>query len=101
MLAERPIDVALLCVGSYQMVADEPTAFLHAMQPRYAIGGHWEDFFVSADGPSRPQPLLDTARWLERAKAELPGAGQLQVDGSVGTGRAFLPEPGTTFVLEH
>ena len=44
-LAEKQVDVALLCVGSSDDVDDYPTHTLTTMNPRFALSGHWEDFF--------------------------------------------------------
>lgn len=46
LLADKRVDVALMCVGTYDHVDDAtPALALTALAPRYALGGHWEDFF--------------------------------------------------------
>ena len=83
LLAEKPVDVALLCVGSSGSVSDHPTAILANTSPRFALSGHWEDFFQSASAPPEPIPLLDLDGYLERAEAALPGRHTLVQAGSL------------------
>src|SRR5262249_17471332 len=47
-LAEKQIDVALLCIGNYNQVTGAPEDTVAALNPRFVLGGHWEDFFQSA-----------------------------------------------------
>src|SRR5262249_11823196 len=84
-LADKRIDVALLCVGNYDRVVDAPAATLTALGPRFALGGHWEDFFRAASDPVQPLPLSDPADWTAKATAVLPSA--------------ILPQPGDAFTI--
>ncbi|MBX3187727.1 MAG: MBL fold metallo-hydrolase [Labilithrix sp.] len=98
----KRVDLALLCVGTYQNVDDAPTKTLNALSPRYAIGGHWEDFFRSADEPPQPIPFLDVATWATKARAALPSSGEpraLVMNGEAASERATLPQPGDTFEI--
>jgi hypothetical protein len=72
-LAEKQVDVALLCVGSSDAVDDYPTHSLRTMTPRFALSGHWEDFFKPVSDAPQPIPLLDVAAYTARADAALPG----------------------------
>lgn len=72
-LAGKQVDVALLCVGSSDAVDDYPTHTLTTMNPRFALSGHWEDFFQPASDAPQPIPLLDVAAYTARADAALPG----------------------------
>lgn len=72
-LAEKQVDVALLCVGSSDAVDDYPTHTLTTMNPRFALSGHWEDFFKPTSDAPQPIPLLDVAAYTARADAALPG----------------------------
>jgi hypothetical protein len=89
LLADKRIDVALLCVGTYDQVEDHPGEIVGALDPRFAIGGHWEDFFRPQDEPLRSIPFLD----VEPFRVALEGA--LASDG--GVARGFVPTPGTGF----
>jgi len=40
-LADKPVDLALLCAGSADAVTDHPGQILANLQPRYAYSGHW------------------------------------------------------------
>lgn len=86
LLAEKPVDLALLCVGSADSVDDHPTTILAGLQPRFALSGHWEDFFQSADAAPSPIPLLDLDSYMQRAEAALPG-------------RHTLAQPGARFMV--
>ena len=85
-LAEKRVDLALLCVGSADAVEDHPTTILNHLQPRFALSGHWEDFFQAIDAPPKPIPLLDLDGYMQRAEAALPG-------------RHTLVEPGARFMV--
>jgi hypothetical protein len=72
-LAEKQVDLALLCVGSADAVENHPTDIINHLQPRFALSGHWEDFFQPMSAPPKPIPLLDLDAYMERAEAALPG----------------------------
>jgi hypothetical protein len=102
-LADKRVDVALMCVGTYDHVDDaSPARALSALGPRYALGGHWEDFFGSLDAPPQPIPFLDVAAWTTKATAALPpeaDALPMLQNGKPVADRAALPQPGDTFEL--
>jgi hypothetical protein len=99
-LAEKQVDVALLCVGSSDAVADQPGAILANLQPRFALSGHWEDFFQPV-GSTAPIPLLDVNGYVERANQAMPGAPDpgFLVDGALAGSRHVLVQPGSRFVV--
>jgi hypothetical protein len=99
-LAEKPVDVALLCVGSSDAVADQPGAILANVQPRFALSGHWEDFFQPV-GSTAPIPLLDVTGYVQRANMAMPGAPEpgFRVDGALAPSRHILVQPGSRFVV--
>jgi hypothetical protein len=98
-LADKRVDLALLCVGTYDRVDDAPTSALAALSPRYALGGHWEDFFRPASDSPQPIPFLDVSTWSARAHAGLPPGPEpaLARNGSPEPERALMPQPGDTF----
>ena len=99
-LAEKRVDLALMCVGTYDKVDEgSPAPALLALAPRYAIGGHWEDFFQPADQPLTPIPFLDVAAWGEKARAVLPPESELPLihNAKAAQYRATLPQPGDVF----
>jgi L-ascorbate metabolism protein UlaG (beta-lactamase superfamily) len=101
-LAGKPIDLALLCVGSSDHVPDAPQNTISALAPRYVLGGHWEDFFTPASAAPQPLPFLDVAGWLERAQAAMPEPLEPETmlrNGTVEPQRAVVPNPGDTFVI--
>jgi L-ascorbate metabolism protein UlaG (beta-lactamase superfamily) len=54
----RPVDLAILCMASYNWAAGAPGALLRQMKPRHVLVTHYEDFFRSRDKPLRFVPLL-------------------------------------------
>lgn len=101
-LAEKAVDVALLCVGTFAAVHDHPTEILRSLAPRYAISGHWEDFFQQQDKPIKGVPFHDLAKYRQRAESTLADHAEAPVivDGVVTTGRRhWMPNPGTQFVF--
>ncbi|CAN5859216.1 hypothetical protein BH11MYX4_BH11MYX4_57780 [soil metagenome] len=99
-LADKRVDLALMCVGTYDKVDDgSPAPALLALAPRYAIGGHWEDFFQKADQPLTPIPFRDVAAWATKARAVLPPGAELPLVHNTQPApyRATLPQPGDTF----
>lgn len=88
LLAEKSIDVALLCVGSYEQVEEHPEATIAALAPRFVIAGHWESFFKTLDEPIENIPFTDVDGFVTRMQASMP------VD------RAFKPNPGARFVFD-
>jgi hypothetical protein len=82
LLGDKRVDLALLCVGSADSVDDHPTTIVANVAPRFAVSGHWEDFFQSTDAPPQPIPLLDLDGYLARAEAALPGRHTLAQRGS-------------------
>jgi hypothetical protein len=100
-LADKRVDLALMCVGTYDKVdGGSPEKALKALNPRYALGGHWEDFFGSLDAAPKPITLLDVPGWATKAQAAMPGWGEarwLAQNGKPIVDRAVLPQPGDTF----
>jgi hypothetical protein len=102
-LMDKRVDAALLCVGSYSEVADQPAAILAALAPRYTIGGHWENFFQTQDLPLQPIPFLDLTTYTQNAAAAMaPGSvAPIVVDGTATSTRSFVPNPGTIFSVSR
>ncbi|HEY8073038.1 MAG TPA: hypothetical protein VIF62_02985, partial [Labilithrix sp.] len=75
-LADHRIDLALLNIGSYDRVDNQPTDSIAALVPRYALGGHWEDFFQPMSANPAPIPFLDTAKWTSLATTAMPVAAE-------------------------
>ncbi len=82
-LADHRVDVGVMCVGSSDYVTNEPADNLNNVTPRFALGGHWEDFFqpISSDPP--PIPFLDVDAYVVKALAVMTGEpdAPLLVDG--------------------
>jgi hypothetical protein len=63
-----PVDVAILCVAGFSQVPDNPEHILGNVQPRYIVGGHWEDFFLWPDREAiRSAPGTSIVEFFARA----------------------------------
>jgi len=71
-VAAEPVDVAVLCVASFEQVDDYPEAIVRQLQPHTVVLGHWENFFRSPDLPLRAVPLTDTKTFALRLTDALP-----------------------------
>jgi hypothetical protein len=68
----RSVDVAIVCAASFSQIQGYPEGILRAADPRYVILGHWEDFFISQEKPTRPVPLTNVAEFITRTERVLP-----------------------------
>jgi len=103
-LADKRVDLALLNVGSYDKVTGDPENAIAGLDPRYAIGGHWEDFFQPASSNPAPIPFLDVAAWGTRAQAVMPNASEpkpLVRNGAPANVRALVPAPEDVFEISN
>ena len=68
-LANRKVDLAILCAATSSHVSGAPDSLLRVLQPRAVMVTHWESFFRSRVGPralSRATDLRRFARSLRR-----------------------------------
>jgi L-ascorbate metabolism protein UlaG (beta-lactamase superfamily) len=102
-LSEKRVDLALLCVGNYNDVdGGTPAKMIASLKPRFALGTHWEDFFVAADEPPRPLPFTDPNDWKTKARtavAATPETTLLIQNGRPIRDRAVVPQPADTFEI--
>ncbi len=84
MIDSHPVDVALLCVASFDQVPRYPEGLMAALKPRHVVLAHWENFF-SKRRPPPPLPFLDTLSFSMRLTSALPNGA-----------RWHTPLPGTT-----
>jgi L-ascorbate metabolism protein UlaG (beta-lactamase superfamily) len=71
-LAERAVDVALLCAATAGHVPNAPDSLLAALRPAYVVVGHWESFFRPQTLPIRLNPTTDADRFLGALTRTLP-----------------------------
>ncbi len=69
---QRSVDIAIVCAASFSQVKGYPEGILRALDPRYVVIGHWEDFFRAQEEPLRPVPMTDVAEFIERTRRALP-----------------------------
>lgn len=87
LLAEKRVDVALLCVGGFDQVEGHPQSIIEALNPRFVIAGHWESLFRAPDRSVQKIPFLDVDEFERRMLATMPA------------GTAWMPNPGTQLEL--
>ncbi len=66
------VDIAILCVASFEQVDDYPEAVVHRLRPQAVVLGHWESFFQSPELPLEAVPLTDTESFAARLTSALP-----------------------------
>jgi hypothetical protein len=75
LIAERAVDLALLCVGTWNVVEHEDAFHIvRNTRPQHVILGHWEDFFRDQSTAPRPaplQPVEEYHRIIKREQAAL------------------------------
>lgn len=72
LLAERPIDLAVLCAATSSNVSNTPDSLLVVLKPLHVIVGHWEDFFRSQTLPIQLSPGTDLEAFLKSLRSSLP-----------------------------
>lgn len=97
-LAEKAVDVILPCVGNYDQVSAQPRELVEALLPRFAISGHWEDFFMHHDEP-QAIPFLNLENYVTAAEASMTGEPDVRmtVDGAPFERRHVMAHPGSTY----
>ncbi|HSG47829.1 MAG TPA: hypothetical protein VLA43_08470, partial [Longimicrobiales bacterium] len=66
LVAERGVDVAVLVPATFDQVDWHPEAFVENLRPRWVLLGHWENFFVPLDEPTRSVMLTDVPHFEAR-----------------------------------
>jgi hypothetical protein len=66
LIAERRVDVAILVPATFDQVDWHPEAPVENLDPRWVLLGHWEDFFVPVDEPTRSIRLTDLGHFEGR-----------------------------------
>jgi hypothetical protein len=72
-----PVDLAVVCMASYDFVDGYPEALLRALQPRHVLASHFDDFFAPQDGAWTFVPLLSDRKaneFLRRVRDALKDA---------------------------
>jgi len=80
------VDVAILVPATYDEVDWHPEALVGNLRPRLVLLGHWENFFVPIEEPSRTLGLEDISYFETRL-------------ARVFDGEFFRPEVGTRFLF--
>jgi hypothetical protein len=65
LLADRRIDLAVLCAATSSNVFNTPDSLLTVLKPLQIIVGHWEDFFRSQSLPTQVSPGTDLDAFLK------------------------------------
>jgi len=73
LIAERPVDVAIFVPATFDQVDWHPEAFVENLQPKRVLLGHWEDFFVPVDTPTRAIMMSDIGHFEDRLERVFDG----------------------------
>jgi hypothetical protein len=73
-LAERPVDLVVLCAATSSNVSNTPDSLLRVLNPRHVMLGHWEDFFRSQTLPAQLGPGTDLDALRESLQRSLDPA---------------------------
>lgn len=73
LIAERPVDVAILVPATFDQVDWHPEAFIENLQPRRVLLGHWEDFFVPISHETKSVMLSDIGHFEDRLERVFDG----------------------------
>lgn len=84
LIAQRPVDIAILVPATFDQVEWHPEAFIENLQPERVLLGHWEDFFVPIVTETKSVMLSDIGHFEDRLE---------RVFG----GEYWRPEIGTVF----
>ena len=66
LIEARPVDVAILVPATFDQVDWHPEAFIENLRPRRILLGHWENFFVPLDAPTKAVMLTDLGHFEQR-----------------------------------
>ena len=72
LLAERAVDLAVLCAATSSNVSNTPDSLLAVLSPRQVIVAHWEDFFRSQTLPKQLSPATDLHAFRKSLGKSLP-----------------------------
>ncbi len=70
-LAERMVDLAVLCAATSSNVPNTPDSLLKVLKPSQVIVTHWEDFFRQQILPTQPSPGTELEALRESLKKSL------------------------------
>ena len=73
LLADRRIDLAVLCAATSSNVSNTPDSLLSVLKPLQVMATHWEDFFRSQSLPTQISPGTDLDAFL-RSLEKLPAS---------------------------
>jgi hypothetical protein len=73
LIAERPVDVAIFVPATFDQVDWHPEAFVENLRPKRVLLGHWEDFFVPVDDPTKAIMLSDIGHFQDRLERVFDG----------------------------
>ncbi len=88
---QKRVDLAILCVASFNQVNNYPEGIIKDMRPRNIVLGHWEDFFRKQGKPVKALRATNVGNFIKRLEAVLPE-----------DSKWFLPKPFTqmSFLIE-
>jgi len=73
LIAERPVDVAILVPATFDQVDWHPEAFVENLRPRRVLLGHWENFFIPVDAETESIRFSDIEYFERRLERVFDG----------------------------
>ncbi|MGI8401504.1 MAG: hypothetical protein ACR2NS_07875, partial [Gemmatimonadaceae bacterium] len=74
LLAERQVDLAVLCAATSSNVSNTPDSLLTVLKPREVLVTHWEDFFRPQTRPIQVSRGTNLAAFTRSLNRSLRGA---------------------------
>ncbi len=69
---QKRVDLAILCVASFNQVNNYPEGIIKNIQPKNIILGHWEDFFRNQKRPVRALRTTNVGVFIKRLESVMP-----------------------------
>ncbi len=69
---QKRVDLAILCVASFNQVNNYPEGVIKYIQPKNIILGHWEDFFRKQGKPVKALRATNVGNFIKRLEVVLP-----------------------------
>ena len=91
LVADKSVDVALLCGAAFNFVEDNPAGIMENTKPRFVVFGHWENFFKPQTEPLENLYVSDYSDLVRRMEALKTSSG----GGSAGRDSTGSRRPAT------
>jgi len=66
LIEQHPVDMAIFVPATFDQVDWHPEAFVENLRPKHVLLGHWENFFVPIEAPTKSVLLTDLGHFEAR-----------------------------------